>query len=358
MHVPLRSRMQEAFTRVYDRQWFLLGTELTDFEAAYAAYNEVPYALGLSNGLDALHLALKALGIGPGMEVIVPSHTYIATVLAVSYVGATPIFAEPDPRTYNLSAAGIQSVLSPRTRAIIPVHLYGQACPMAEIMALADQHGLKVIEDNAQAHGARYRGIRTGAWGHANATSFYPGKNLGALGDSGALTLRDEALYQQVKALRNYGSEKKYYNAYIGHNMRMDELQAAFLSEKLQHLDAWTAERQRIAATYSQALEGVGDLILPYCDPEATHAYHLYVVRTEQRPALQDFLQEAGIQTLIHYPVPPHLQEAYRDLGYQRGDFPLAEALADTVLSLPLFPGMSEEQQAHVCQTIQAFFSR
>ncbi len=347
----------EAFERFFDKSWYILGQEVKAFEAAYAAFNKTGYAVGVSNGLDALHIALRTLQIGPGDEVIVPSNTYIATLLAVSYVGATPVPAEPDLHTYNLSPAAVAAAITAKTKAIIPVHLYGQACNMTELMQLAQQHNLYVIEDNAQAHGASWNGQLTGSWGSVNATSFYPGKNLGALGDAGAITTNSEEWAQKAAVLRNYGSQKKYYNEEIGYNMRLDECQAAFLSVKLKYISEWTAQRRQIAAWYNEALQGVGDLILPYVHEKATHSYHLYVIRSQKRNLLQEHLTKQGIGTLIHYPVPPHLQEAYQNLGYKNGDFPVAEELADTSLSLPLWPGMTHAEVIHAADVIKSFFA-
>jgi dTDP-4-amino-4,6-dideoxygalactose transaminase len=355
-NAQVRSEVLAALERVFDSGWYVLGEEVKQFERAYAAFNGVAHAVGTSNGLDALHIALKAVGIGPGDEVIVPSNTYIATVLAVSYVGALPVFAEPDIRTYNVSADGIRAALTPRTRAVMPVHLYGQCCEMTPIMELAQQHDLKVIEDNAQSQGSTFAGKAAGSWGHINGTSFYPGKNLGALGDAGAVTTDHAHLARAAAILRNYGSEKKYYNEVVGHNMRLDECQAAVLSVKLDRLGEWTRQRQEIAGWYDVALNGLGDLVLPEVHPDATHVYHLYVVRTAQRDALQQHLTERGIGTLIHYPITPHLQDAYRHLGYRAGDFPIAEEIARTCLSLPLWPGMTQDMVAQVAEEISRFF--
>lgn len=352
----IKAEISLAFEKVFDDGWYIMGKQLAAFEQEYAAFNNVQHVVGVSNGLDALHIALKSLGVGAGDEVIVPSHTYIATVLAVSYAGATPVFVEPDPFTYNIDFTKIEAAITSKTKAIMPVHLYGQACNMEAIGSIARKYQLYVIEDNAQAHGAAWNGQITGSWGHINATSFYPGKNLGALGDAGAVTTNDAALTARAAMLRNYGSVKKYQHVVIGYNQRMDELQAAFLQVKLKYLPVWTAQRQYIAEKYNALLEGVGDLILPAVAPEATHVYHLYVIRTQQRDALQKYLQEQGIGTLIHYPVPVHLQEAYRHLGYRRGDFPLAEALADTCLSLPLWPGMTADMVEQVADTIKKYF--
>lgn len=357
-HKAVKTEMQQAFEQVYDSYWYIMGKELAAFETAYAAFNNTGFAVGVANGLDALHLSLKALGIGPGDEVIVPSNTYIATVLAVSYVGATPVFAEPDLKTYNIDPLNIEAAITAKTKAIIPVHLYGQACDMKRIMEIAGRHNLFVIEDNAQAHGATFDNKITGSWGHVNGTSFYPGKNLGALGDAGAVTTNDEALAQKIKVLRNYGSRVKYKNEVIGHNMRLDEMQAAFLKVKLKYLMQWTAQRQQVAAWYDDALNGVGDLILPFTQEGATHVYHLYVIRMEKRDALQQYLTNAGIGTLIHYPIAPHMQEAYKYLGYSAGDFSLAETIAATTLSLPLWPGMTRQMVDAVADTIKSFYEQ
>ncbi len=347
--------MRAAFTNVYDSNWFVTGKALEEFESSYAAFTGTRYAVGVSNGLDALVLSLRAMEIGEGDEVIVPSNTFIASVLAISQVGATPVFVEPDMETYNIDVNKIEEAITGDTRAIIPVHLYGQPSEMTEIMKIAKRHGLKVLEDNAQSHGATFAGRLTGSFGEAAGVSFYPGKNLGALGDAGAVSTNDEEIARRVRMLRNYGSEVKYRNDIIGYNNRMDELQAALLSVKLRYLPEWTAQRQAIAARYDELLAGVGDLVLPVTHPEATHVYHLYVVRTRHRDRLQNYLKDQGIGTLVHYPIPPHLQEAYRDLGYGRGDFPIAEEMAETVLSLPVWPGMTGEDIRTVTDALKKF---
>jgi dTDP-4-amino-4,6-dideoxygalactose transaminase len=309
----------------------------------------------VANGLDALVLALRVLEIGPGDEVIVPSNTYIATWLAVTQVGATPVPVEPDPATSNLDPERIVAALTSRTRAIMPVHLYGQACRMDEIMTLATKHGLYVVEDNAQAQGATFAGGITGSFGQVNGTSFYPGKNLGAFGDAGAVTTNDASLAQKIRVLRNYGSQQKYYNEVVGYNSRLDELQAALLRVKLPKLPEWTRQRQQIAGWYGQHLAGIAGLRLPVVAAGATHVYHLYVVHTPQRTALQQHLANQGIGTLIHYPVPPHLQLAYQQMGLATGSFPIAEELAATCLSLPLWPGMTEAHVEAVATAMRAF---
>jgi len=355
MHSVIKAEMQEAFNRVYESNWFVLGKELEQFENAYSNFNEVKRTVGLSNGLDALHLALKACGVGVGDEVIVPSNTYIATVFAVSYVGATPVFVEPNKETYNIDPNRIEAAITSKTKAIMPVHLYGQACEITAIMELAKKYRLYVIEDNAQSQGARFDGKITGSWGDINATSFYPGKNLGALGDAGAVTTNSDELAQKVRVFRNYGSRKKYYNEVIGHNMRLDELQAALLSVKLKRLNEWTAQRQQIAAWYEDALKYAEGIILPKIAKGATHVYHLYVIRTNKRDELQKYLNDNGLGTLIHYPIPPHLQEAYKELGCKKGDFPIAEEIAKTALSLPIWPGMTHAEVLLVSETISNF---
>jgi dTDP-4-amino-4,6-dideoxygalactose transaminase len=352
----VKQQILEAFEKFYDNAWYVLGEEVKRFEQAYAAFNQVSGCVGVSNGLDALHIAMKALEIGEGDEVIVPSNTYIASALAVSYVGATPVFVEPDLRTYNINPEKIEEAITSRTKGIMPVHLYGQACEMDAIMAIAKKHNLFVIEDNAQSQGASWNGKLTGSWGHINGTSFYPGKNLGALGDAGAITTNDEALKSKSIILRNYGSEKKYYNEVVGFNMRLDECQASFLSIKLQYLEYWTKQRQQVSEWYNQALENVGDLILPFVHNKATHVFHLYVVRTRKRDALQQHLTKEGIGTLIHYPIPPHLQKAYQHLNYKKGDFPLAEEIADTCISLPMWPGMTLADVEKVRNSIVSFY--
>jgi dTDP-4-amino-4,6-dideoxygalactose transaminase len=357
VNAHIKPEILHAFEDFFDKGWYVLGEKVEQFEMEYALFNNVSNCVGVSNGLDALHIALRALDVGAGHEVIVPSNTYIATPLAVSYVGAAPVFVEPDIRTYNLDPAKLEGAITPRTKAVIPVHLYGQACEMDRIMAIAKKYNLFVIEDNAQAQGATFNGQITGSFGNINATSFYPGKNLGALGDAGAITTNDKELAKKAKSFRNYGSDRKYHNDVIGYNMRLDECQAAFLSVKLKYLAGWTGARRQIAEQYNAALKGVGDLTLPFLHADASHVYHLYVIRTKLRDALQAHLQRKGIGTLIHYPIPPHLQKAYEGLNFPQGSFPVAEEIANTCLSLPLWPGMKEENISKVCEEIKAFFA-
>lgn len=356
MHQSIKSEIQSAFDKVYDSYWYILGKNVEEFEKAYAQYSKVNYCVGVGNGLDAIIIALKTLNIGKGDSVIVPSNTYIATWLAVSYVGAEIIPVEPNSKTYNIDPTKIESAIQSNTKAIIPVHLYGQICEMDKIMAIAQKYNLFVIEDNAQAQGTYFKGKISGSWGHINATSFYPGKNLGALGDAGAITTNDEHLAQKAKTIRNYGSQKKYYNEVKGINSRLDELQAAFLKVKLKYLDEWNKERNQIAQWYYDYLKEIDEITLPTIHPDATSNYHLFVIRTLKRNELQEYLHQHQIGTLIHYPVPPHLQEAYKELGYKKGSFPIAEEIADTCLSLPMYPGLSKENVEYIAQTIKNFF--
>ncbi|HEX8605424.1 MAG TPA: DegT/DnrJ/EryC1/StrS family aminotransferase [Pseudoduganella sp.] len=348
------AELETAFRRVLQSGWFVLGKEVAQFEERFAAYCGSRHCIGVANGLDAIMLVLRAWGIGPGDEVIVPSNTFIATWLAVSQCGATPVPVEPVEATYNIDPARIEAAITPRTRAIIPVHLYGQPADMEAVLAIAARHGLKVLEDAAQAHGATNDGKRTGNLGHAAAFSFYPGKNLGALGDGGGITTDDDDLAQLLRTYRNYGSQKKYHNLVQGFNSRLDEMQAAFLSVKLDVLDDGNARRRAIAAHYTQALAGIEGLLLPVVPQWADPVWHLYVVRHARRDALAAKLAEAGIGTIVHYPIPPHLQQAYAELGLGEGAFPIAEAMHREVLSLPIGPHMSLEQAEEAAAAVRA----
>lgn len=350
VHAALREPLTEAFARVMDSGWFILGPEVEAFEAEFAAYCNVGHCVGVANGLEAIHLLLRAYGVGAGDEVIVPSNTFIATWLAVSQCGAIPVPVEPDAATHNLDPARIAAAITPRTRAIIPVHLYGQCADMAPIMKLAEAHGLFVIEDAAQAQGARYHGTRAGGLGHAAATSFYPGKNLGALGDGGAVLTNDAVIAEKVRLLRNYGSAVKYQHQETGYNSRLDELQAAFLRVKLQRLDAWNDARRHIADAYQQALTGL-PLVLPFVPVWAEPVWHLYVVRSTARDALQKALHAQHIGTVIHYPTPPHQQPCYPAFAAQH--LPVAEQLATEVLSLPISPLQTKEETARVIEAVR-----
>lgn len=353
MNAALGQTPAEVFQDFWEKQWYILGEKVLQFEAAYARWNEVSHCIGVANGLDALSLSLRALDIGPGDEVIVPSNTYIASWLAVTQCGATLTPVEPDPQTCNIDPARIEAAITPATRAIMPVHLYGLACDMPTIMQIAEKHGLWVVEDNAQAHGAQAGGKRCGAWGHLNATSFYPTKNLGALGDAGAITTHDAALAEKIRSLRNYGSARKYYNDVVGYNSRLDELQAGLLALKLPFLDAWTEERQRLAGLYHSLLADVPEIELPARGSDNSHVYHLFVIRSSRRDDIAARLNSQGIGTMVHYPVPPHLQKAYCHLGFKKGDFPIAERIAETCLSLPLYPGLKDAEVEMVCKAIR-----
>jgi dTDP-4-amino-4,6-dideoxygalactose transaminase len=350
----LRAALDAGYRRVMDRGWAILGPELEAFEAEFAAYCGADHAIGVGNGLDALVLALRAAGIAPGAEVIVPSHTFAATWLAVEAVGATVVPVEVDPETFVLTAAAIAPAIGARTAAVIPVSLYGHPLDMDPILELASQHHLFVLEDAAQSHGALSYGRRTGGLAHATAFSFYPTKNLGAVGDAGAVTTSDAALAAKIRMLRNYGSRQKYVHEIAGVNSRLDELQAAFLRARLERLDQANTARRERAARYAWRLAGANGLTLPREADWARHVYHLYVVRSPERDALQARLAEQGIETLIHYPTACHLQPAFAHLGYARGDFPLAEALADEVLSLPLWPAMPLENVDEVAKAVAA----
>lgn len=347
----LRGDIDQALSRVLDAGVYILGEEVDAFEREFAAYCTTAHCVGVANGLDALTLALRSLAVGPGDEVIVPSNTYIATWLAVSAVGATPIPVEPDAR-HLLDPARVEAAISARTRAILPVHLYGQPADLGPLLALARHHGLRVLEDAAQAHGARYHGRRIGGHGDVVAWSFYPGKNLGAIGDAGAVTTNDPEIADRIRLLRNYGSRQKYVNEIIGTNSRLDPLQAAILRVKLGHLDAWNARRRHIAGYYLASL-GDLDLGLPTVAPEVEPAWHLFVIRSARRDALQRELTERGIGTLAHYPIPPHLQIAYAPLGLARGAFPVAEQLANEVLSLPIGPHLTPAQTSAVVEALR-----
>jgi dTDP-4-amino-4,6-dideoxygalactose transaminase len=348
----IKTGLDEAYFRFMRSAWYVLGRELEAFEREFADYCGVQHCVGVGNGLEALHLALRAYGIGENDEVIVPSNTYIATWLAVSYAGATPVPVEPDPKTFNLDPDRIEAAITRRTKAIMPVHLYGQPADMDPIMTIARKHGLKVIEDNAQAQGARYKGRRTGSLGDAAGNSFYPGKNLGAYGDAGAVTTNDKELADKIRILRNYGSQKKYYNDVRGYNSRLDELQAAFLRVKLTKLDEWNARRRDVAALYLTELGGAENLTMPFVPEWVEPVWHLFVVRHPKRDVLQKKLAAADIGTLIHYPVPPHLSGAYADGKWKSHDFPIAEELAGTVLSLPMGPHLLLEQTRFVAAEV------
>ena len=354
--VELRSEIQSAMDQVLADSNFILGKPVADFESAFAAYCESKHCLGVASGLDALKLILRAMEIGPGDEVITVSHTFIATALAISSVGATPVLVEVDPATYTMNPEAFEAAITARTKAVMPVHLYGQTADMEPILEIARRRGLRVIEDACQAHGARCNGRRAGSLGDAAAFSFYPGKNLGAYGDGGAVTTSDPVLAERIRTLRNYGSTKKYYHDELGENSRLDTLQAAVLAVKLNGLDQGNAARRAAAAFYTEQLQGVGDIVTPAVRQGSEHVFHLYVIRTGRRDALQKYLMEQGVECLIHYPVPVHLQKAYASKGWNRGEFVLTEKLAGEILSLPVFPGITRSQQQHVTDSIKRFF--
>ena len=351
-YTELRLELDNAWHRVMDSGWYLLGKETDAFEREFAEYCGVSCCVGVGNGLDALHLILRAMGIGPGDEVIVPSNTYIATWLAVSYAGATPVPVEPEQLTCNIDPHLIESAITAKTRAILAVHLYGNPADMDPVLEIASRHGLKVIEDAAQGHGATYRGRRVGALGDAAGFSFYPGKNLGAFGDGAAVTTDDKILADKIRTLRNYGSRVKYVNEIKGFNSRLDELQAALLRVKLRLLDEWNRRRAAVACSYSESLKNSG-LILPVSTEGATPVWHIYPVRTTHRDFLANHLKESGVGTLIHYPVPPHLQEAYREMGHIQGSFPIAENMSQELLSLPMGPHLDAESVNYVIDCIR-----
>ena len=351
-YLEIKNELDAAYQRVMDSGWYILGEEVSAFESEFAAYCGTKHCVGVGNGLEALHLILRAYGIGANDEVIVPANTYIATWLAVSNAGATVVPVEPDPSTYNLDPGRVESAITPRTRAILPVHLYGQPADMDPINEIARRRGLKVIEDAAQAHGARYRDRRAGSLGDAAGWSFYPTKNLGAYGDAGAVTTDDDKLAERIRLLRNYGSKSKYYNEEKGINSRLDELQAALLRVRLRHLEEWNRRRARIAAKYLEELRETG-LVLPGVCEGADPVWHLFVVRSNRRDELQRHLKSVGVNTLVHYPVPPHLQAAYKAMSLPLGSFPVTENIHQSALSLPMGPHVSESNAARVIAAVQ-----
>ncbi|MCI8288014.1 MAG: DegT/DnrJ/EryC1/StrS family aminotransferase [Lachnospiraceae bacterium] len=354
MEKELSDDFRRAFERVLTRSWYIGGVEDEIFEKTFAEYCGVEYCIGVGNGLDALMLTLKAMGVSEGDEIIIPSNTYIATALAVTYVGATPVFVEPDIRTFNINPELIEAAVNDHTKAIIPVHLYGQACDMEPIMDVAKKYKLYVVEDCAQAHGATYKGQKVGTFGDAAGFSFYPGKNLGALGDAGAVVTNNKELADKIRALGNYGSDYKYHHIYKGNNSRLDELQAAFLTVKLPHLERMNVERRRIAKMYTEGIRNPG-IIIPYVNPDCIPVWHIYGIRCSERDALEKYLNDKGISTNKHYPIPMHLQECYRNLNISAGSLPIAEEISSTELSLPVYYGMEEEEIQYVIDVINEF---
>jgi len=347
----IAKEINAAIQGVLDRSDYILGEEVRLFEEDFAKFIGTGHAIAVGSGLDALELALRAYGIEPSDEVITAANTYIATVLAIIAVGARPVLVDMDPSTYNINPTAIEAAITPRTRGIMPVHLYGQPADMEPILAIARKHNIIVIEDAAQGHGAMYANRRAGTWGHAAAFSFYPGKNLGAYGDGGAVTTNDSAIAEKIRQLRNYGQRVKYEHVVAGTNSRLDTIQAAILRVKLRHLNVWNAARQQHAAAYNSLLAG-GPYVLPRVAPHRTHIFHLYVIETDNRREIQEFLSARGIATGIHYPIPIHMQEACKDLGYSYGDFPATEAAANRILSLPMYPELSGHQPEHVASVL------
>lgn len=354
MHNEIEEEITEKFKEVYRKNWFIQGTEGEQFEQEFAEYCGAKYCVGCGNGLDALFLILKAYGIQAGDEVIVPSNTYIATALAVSYTGATPIFVEPTLESYNIDVTKIEEKITSKTKAIMAVHLYGQPADMDPINKLSKKYNLKVIEDGAQAHGALYKGKKVGSLGDAAGFSFYPGKNLGALGDAGAIVTNDKELADKVRALGNYGSDYKYHHIYKGNNSRLDELQAALLAAKLPHLERMNVERRRIAKLYTEGITNP-KVITPYVLEECVPVWHVYGIRCAERNALEKHLNEKGIGTNKHYPVPMHLQECYKDLNIPQGALPIAEEISSTELSIPMYYGITDEEVKYVIDAINEF---
>ena len=354
MEKELDKDLRAAFERVYTRSWYIEGIEDDAFEKAFAEYCGTDYCVGVGNGLDALVMSLKGLGVVTGDEVIVPSNTYIATALAVTYVGATPVFVEPDIRTFNIDPSKIEVAITKKTKAIMPVHLYGLACDMDPIVDIAKKYNLFIVEDCAQAHGATYKGKKIGTFGDAAGFSFYPGKNLGALGDAGATITNNKELADKIRAYGNYGSDYKYHHIYKGNNSRLDEMQAAFLAAKLPHLDKMNAERRRIAQMYFDGIKNE-EIVLPFVPDYAVPVWHIFGIRCKRRAELEKFLNDKGIGTNKHYPIPMHLQECYQDLGFKEGDFPIAEEISSTQLSIPMYYGMTDEEINYVIEALNNF---
>lgn len=355
MHNEIRQELDSAYNRVLDKSYFIQGDECRKFEEEFAEYCGVKYCVGVATGLDALFLILKAMNIGNGDEVIVPSNTYIATALAVSYTGAKPVFVEPEIETFNINPSRIEEKITSNTKAIITVHLQGRTANMKAINFIAKKHNLKVIEDAAQAHGAKYKGKKAGSLGDAAGFSFYPGKNLGALGDGGCVTTNDKALADKVRALGNYGSDYKYHHIYKGVNSRLDEIQAAFLRVKLPNLDIWNEDRRATAKKYFEGIKNPLIKLPLKSTDEFEHIYHVFVIRCDKRDELEKYLNDNGIGTLKHYPIPMHEQECYKDLGIKHGELPIAEEISRTVLSIPMYYGMTDEEINYVIEVINKF---
>ncbi len=359
IHAPIKDEILSRIGTIIDRSGFILGSEVEAFEKDFAAYVGSSFALGVANGLDALKLALQSVDIGPGDEVITAANTFAATAFAISAVGARPVFAEIEEKSYNIDPRSVEKLITPKTKAIIPVHLYGQPASMGPLIALADKHGLKIVEDCAQSHGATYENKNTGTMGILGCFSFYPGKNLGAMGDGGAITTSNPEVFKKLKILRDVGQSEKYHHTVIGHNSRLDAIQASILAVKLKHLKSQTEDRVRVAKRYREVLSGINPIVLPDALTDRTHVYHLYVIHTKDskdRDLLKNHLNAAGVQTGLHYPIPLHLQKCYSSLGYKEGSFPIAEKSAKSLLSLPIFPGMTDIEINSVATEIKSYF--
>ena len=357
-HALINNKVNEALKKGFEKNSYILGEEVKSFEAEYAQFTNVRHCIGVGNGYDAISIALQACNVKAGDQVIVPAHTYVATWLAVRNCGAAIVPVEPDPTSLLIDVERIEEKITSGTKVILPVHLYGHPCDMTRLLEIARRHSLSIVEDNAQAHGAKWNERKTGSFGVINATSFYPTKNLGALGDGGAITTNNHQLADFVLKYRNYGFERKNYCDVEGVNSRLDELQASVLRIKLKYLEQWNQERRKLADQYIERLQNLGDIQLPYSGPEAIPVYHLFVIRTHKREELRAYLESHQIETMVHYPLPPHLQKPYASLNLPKGSLPLTEEIADNCLSLPLWPGMSTDQVDRICDCIRAFFSK
>ncbi len=354
----INKELLSVLKKVLDSGQVVLGKEVENFENSYAEFSGVKYCVGVASGLDAITLSLEALNLPKDSEVIMASNSYIATLNAAVRLGLKPVLVEPKEDTYNINPSNIEKAINSKTKAILPTHFFGQACEMDTILKIAKKYNLYVVEDNAQSHGSTYKGKKNGSFGISNATSFYPTKNLGAIGEAGAVTTNDEKIYKKILMLRNYGEESRYKNSIIGYNSRLDEVQAAFLNVKIKKIDQMTKRRIKIAGIYLRGLENVGEIRLPITEKESTNVYHIFPIRTKYRDKLRDYLASKDIGTSVHYPIPPHLQKAYSYLGYKKGDFLIAERLASNSLSLPIFPEMKDEQAQFVVKQIKNYYRR
>lgn len=354
IHEPIKDELKKSFEKVLDSEWFIQGKECENFERAFAEYCGTKYCVGVGNGLDAIRVILQAYGIGPGDEVIVPANTFIATVLAISYVGATPVLVDADINTYNINTSKIEEKITAKTKAIIVVHLYGHVVEMEPVWDIAKKYNLKIIEDSAQAHGGIYRGRKTGNLGDAAAFSFYPGKNLGALGDGGAITTNDRELANKARAICTYGSYRKYDHQFKGCNSRLDEVQAALLSVKLAHIDKWNGERKRIAQIYNEKIQNAL-FTLPQINEMNSHVFHIYPILCNKRENLIEYLEKKGIGTNVHYPKPIPKQGAYQDMNWDIKDYPITEKICAEEISIPLYPGMTETEIEYIIEILNAY---